>query len=539
MGNGLSDAFFPDNPKRRARANELDDQLRNLKARYDELKREHDGALDKAKNKLNLIFAALHISSLDDLDRRIQETVKGPVLEHWRQTSSTLDKLDKAEGIIYGITGIGALFGAAVVGVGAFFGAFTLAAGGAVLGTVLAIIGAITIIFSIIDGAIQRSKLRDSIRQLFKLRLQAHYAVGQLRIISRNLTIMVAAFDTFAATQGPKSAAEFVAHWEVTRQTLVRDMDEWTYEVAAAQLQQQDRSSKSWTSEDPSYNEIIKQLRTKKAIIVNEMLVSDEDDGDILGQQFFDEQPMAAVKLLMANGKCLAQGATGLTLLDVATADPDLSKCIIGLLSQDERLSATVVLHFGGRNVTVRDGQLALAPEGSPEPVQFVLEGLENAGDQQFRLRHAESGLYVSAIDGHPTADNANSLLQSHPWQNLSVSARWPNPRRTENPNPFDGGNWNAGAPPNPVQWIEVDFGIPRLTTGISLVVDQIPDGLTRHVITGGTIPNPSEVLVVLDEFTKHWQTLSAEWPAAHVQYLRVTTTSSPTWVAWDRITVS
>lgn len=94
----------------------------------------------------------------------------------------------------------------------------------------------------------------------------------------------------------------------------------------------------------------------------------------------------------------------------------------------------------------------------------------------------------------------------------------------------FDGNTsteWNAGN--YPVQWIEVNFGSPQVISGMTGLIDQVPDGFTNHDVTldgaaafswtGNTTQN---------------QTLSYTFASPQtVQTVRVTTTSSPSWVAW------
>ena len=99
---------------------------------------------------------------------------------------------------------------------------------------------------------------------------------------------------------------------------------------------------------------------------------------------------------------------------------------------------------------------------------------------------------------------------------------------------------WNAGAHPIPTsQWIEIDFGKGSSVVGLRLLTAQSPVGDTTHVVLfsddGG---------VIADRTFSGW-TESKQWleawfdaPLHGVKTLRVTTTASPSWVAWYEIEV-
>lgn len=59
--------FYPDNPNRRTRAGELQTDLENLKAEYDEVTKANAALFTKARGKLNKILKAMNIDNLDDL----------------------------------------------------------------------------------------------------------------------------------------------------------------------------------------------------------------------------------------------------------------------------------------------------------------------------------------------------------------------------------------------------------------------------------------------------------------------------------------
>lgn len=104
--------------------------------------------------------------------------------------------------------------------------------------------------------------------------------------------------------------------------------------------------------------------------------------------------------------------------------------------------------------------------------------------------------------------------------------------------NAFDGleeTSWISGA--DAPQWIELDLGEPELVATLRLLVDQSPDGFTVHEITAGAHDVPGMSITTLEG-----ETQISEWIDVPinkvVQFIRITTTESPSWVAWGEIDV-
>jgi hypothetical protein len=100
--------------------------------------------------------------------------------------------------------------------------------------------------------------------------------------------------------------------------------------------------------------------------------------------------------------------------------------------------------------------------------------------------------------------------------------------------NAFDGNpgtGWNAGSYPE--QWIEVDFGSPQRFSTIHTLVDQFPlTGTTHHDITLDGVLTDS-----WSGETNHREWLTAMFgDVRSAQVVRITTTDSPSWVAWFEI---
>ncbi|WP_240435340.1 RHS repeat domain-containing protein [Ralstonia solanacearum] len=88
-----------------------------------------------------------------------------------------------------------------------------------------------------------------------------------------------------------------------------------------------------------------------------------------------------------------------------------------------------------------------------------------------------------------------------------------------------------------PTQWIEVDLGAAVPLKKVRMLVSQSPAGQTTHVVTGGMNPAPTSVLQTLSGNTSDGQWLEAALDGSvSVRYIRITTTSSPSWVSWHEL---
>jgi hypothetical protein len=128
------------------------------------------------------------------------------------------------------------------------------------------------------------------------------------------------------------------------------------------------------------------------------------------------------------------------------------------------------------------------------------------------------------------------------PPENLALNK----PVRVSNALPLEPGEhavdgqptqWGAGQ--DATQWIEIDLGQPTILTRILLVVAQFPAGDTVHQIWGR---GPDESLRLLHEFrgsTDQGDGLEfVPEDQETVQFIRIVTVQSPSWVAWQEIEV-
>jgi hypothetical protein len=99
---------------------------------------------------------------------------------------------------------------------------------------------------------------------------------------------------------------------------------------------------------------------------------------------------------------------------------------------------------------------------------------------------------------------------------------------------------WSSGydAP----QWIEIDLGQPYDISAIRLLISQYPAGNTLHRVLGKG-PGPDDLFYELTRFEGstedgQWLEFSPEEPWEGIQYIRIETVASPSWVSWREIEV-
>jgi hypothetical protein len=94
---------------------------------------------------------------------------------------------------------------------------------------------------------------------------------------------------------------------------------------------------------------------------------------------------------------------------------------------------------------------------------------------------------------------------------------------------------WNAGA--GAPQWIAFDLGEVDVVKRIELLTNQVPAGDTMHVVEGAASEGAWFPLATFAGTTQDNQLL--RWNgSASVRWVRVTTTQSPSWIAWREIRV-
>ena len=99
---------------------------------------------------------------------------------------------------------------------------------------------------------------------------------------------------------------------------------------------------------------------------------------------------------------------------------------------------------------------------------------------------------------------------------------------------------WSAGS--GPLQWIQIDLGAAYEIQAIRLTISQYPAGNTVHRLLGKG-PGSNDAFQLLNTFTGstldgQTLTFAPAQPIQGIQFIRLETTISPSWVAWREIEV-
>jgi hypothetical protein len=97
---------------------------------------------------------------------------------------------------------------------------------------------------------------------------------------------------------------------------------------------------------------------------------------------------------------------------------------------------------------------------------------------------------------------------------------------------------WGAGD--FPTQWIQIDLGQPEAIGTIRLVITQFPAGDTIHQVWVGSSAEQLYLLHSFEGYTVDGQVLefTPDSSLENVQFIRVITRKSPSWVGWQEIEV-
>jgi hypothetical protein len=97
---------------------------------------------------------------------------------------------------------------------------------------------------------------------------------------------------------------------------------------------------------------------------------------------------------------------------------------------------------------------------------------------------------------------------------------------------------WNSGG--GPLQWIQIDLGVPANIQEIRMTISQYPAGPSTHKILVKSTSGDFSVAATFDGNTNDGDTLvfTPNPPLQNIQFIRIETISSPSWVAWREIEV-
>ncbi|KAE9391812.1 hypothetical protein BT96DRAFT_979677 [Gymnopus androsaceus JB14] len=253
MGN-MESVFYPSNPDRKRRAQELANQCEYYKSDFYAAMNALEKELGPYKDKLSKVFASFGCKNFDELSLLVERTSTGQALENWKKAKAFYDRTQVVDDVIFTSIGVVAGIGLVVSTIGAIAGGIGFMAGIALTASITAVLASIGFIFDAIVGAINRSKFREAINQLFGARLEIKRVVIHLE----NLKLWLPLVKNFYAQ------AES-AGWDHDKimgaiQALGLDKpdpatlksDKWV--SVLNDLKAMDSQARSWTDEDPNWD---------------------------------------------------------------------------------------------------------------------------------------------------------------------------------------------------------------------------------------------------------------------------------------------
>ncbi|KAJ8696996.1 hypothetical protein PTI98_006813 [Pleurotus ostreatus] len=290
MGNNQS-IFFPDNPKRRDRADQLANDCQNFKFTFDAKHAEVEQILGPCKAKLDNVLRAFGCTDLDQLDRVVQERATGQALDDWNKTKGNYDKTQIVDQVIMGAMGTVAIAGLAISAVGALAGGFGFFVGLAVTSDILLALGIIGAIFDIVNGAVQRSKLRDAIDRLFESRLK----VGQVLVHIQNLALwlpsIVDIYQTYEEVGYDPDKIIERFRTKGLMKPLQSDLQDENFHKVASDLHDIDNNRGSWMNEDPNWQSLADRLQSTSAVNVSVVSLSLRSASAFIGAEALSDSP--------------------------------------------------------------------------------------------------------------------------------------------------------------------------------------------------------------------------------------------------------
>lgn len=181
--------------------------------------------------------------------------------------------------------------------------------------------------------------------------------------------------------------------------------------------------------------------------------------------------------------------------------------------------------NFGGMNAG-----------GNSRNVPFLAD-IDNDDDMDFFVGRMEGGLffYRNMYEGEGADFTRNIGLYATATASQSFDG---NPANYAIDGDIDTA-WIAGT--HPPQWIELDLGAPSTIGRIELIIDQDPDGETKHRIW--IKDDESSEYRLIKEFHGFTQMFDILRFAPfrvleNIRYIKIETVESPSWVAWREIEI-
>ncbi|KAF7954061.1 uncharacterized protein EAE97_001459 [Botrytis byssoidea] len=260
---GIGDIFYPDNPKRRARAEQLSNETKWWCATFNEHKKTLDSLEPVVRGRIDAYLKKFGYTTLDDLVSKVNSTLSGDALKEWTTLKTSLSQEHWLDNFLLTISGIVAAGSGIVLGGLVLFSVISGPVGWSVFAGVSAAMGVVALVAGLIDvinGGQEREKLRKAIDDLYSARLQAAQAYRKLEVYN-NWVIL---FSDFFKDEWIELSPEIFE--KKFGQGFRNDFYKFNRSTVANELEQHDREVNAWTNEDPAIANISSMMLTAAAM---------------------------------------------------------------------------------------------------------------------------------------------------------------------------------------------------------------------------------------------------------------------------------
>lgn len=248
VGSSISDLFYPDNPERRERCQELKNDINSICLEFKHLQARVEDQEKEMEEKVTKLLHAHGYPSVKELEEKIEQVLARDELKKWKDMTKELSRDHGIQSWILAISGLATLATGVVIGGLVLFGVIAGAAGIAAIGVIAPILAALAIfglVWGAISGAQERAELKEAIRKLAFSRVEAKQQLQKLKVYSD----WMSNFNTWL------NEPIFIERPELFEQQITgdfkEDMESTTRAAVIKLLAEFDTQRKSWTNEDP------------------------------------------------------------------------------------------------------------------------------------------------------------------------------------------------------------------------------------------------------------------------------------------------
>ncbi|KAG8528390.1 uncharacterized protein KY384_007308 [Bacidia gigantensis] len=250
IGTSIGDTFYPSNPDRRNRAQQLQRDVEMYVSRFNEEKQKLDSLEPAVRQRIERYLSQHGYQTLQQLIDKNDATLKGDAMESWKQLKASLSTEHFIDQLILTVTGLTAAATGVVVGGLVLFGVMSGPVGWAIfagVGEIMGFLAVAAVFMAVIEAAKERENLQQAINKLYYARIDALTTLRKLEVYQKWVVEFSDFFkdewvdlspDIFDKKFGKGFAGDA---WQYDRNTIISELQDHDDEVHA------------WKDEDPEH----------------------------------------------------------------------------------------------------------------------------------------------------------------------------------------------------------------------------------------------------------------------------------------------